>query len=524
MFDLSSDTFQTLWAQHPLPAQTFHYGTAGFRSPHGSLDGVAFRVGVLAALRAQHLATNVGVCVTASHNGHQDNGLKIIEGNGEMLEIDWEEHATTIANLRTPETLSTLLAAIWPTTYHPECSVIVGHDTRPSGPSLVQAILDGCRSVGQAALDLGLRTTPELHFAVRESNLPAAPPIQELPSLYYTRMLSAFRSLAPACGGLHVDCANGVGTGLLQRLEASVHCVPFNTNTADCLLLNHQCGADYVQKEQRCPANTPLPEPGARYASLDGDADRLVYFIPTDIPDACQLIDGDKILTLWCKFFQAQLACLALPLIIGVVQTAYANGASTQMLRGMGLQVEIVPTGVKHLHPRAKRFDIGVYFEANGHGTALFSHQFTSALAAYKPTSPEQATALARLQACQQLLHPTVGDAIADLLMCEACLAILQWDVEKFVSLYTDLPSRQLKVSFENHTRIKTVWDETKVTQPASMQAEIDKCVSMYEGARAFVRPSGTEPAVRIYAEASNQVEADALALDLKKMLEGVKL
>ena len=30
-------------------------------------------------------------------------------------------------------------------------------------------------------------------------------------------------------------------------------------------------------------------------------------------------------------------------------------------------------TGVKHLHHRAAMFDIGVYFEANGHGTVLFS-------------------------------------------------------------------------------------------------------------------------------------------------------
>jgi len=28
-----------------------------------------------------------------------------------------------------------------------------------------------------------------------------------------------------------------------------------------------------------------------------------------------------------------------------------------------------VPTGVKHLHHAAMQFDVGVYFEANGHGT-----------------------------------------------------------------------------------------------------------------------------------------------------------
>ena len=32
-----------------------------------------------------------------------------------------------------------------------------------------------------------------------------------------------------------------------------------------------------------------------------------------------------------------------------------------------------VPTGVKHLHHAALDFDIGVYFEANGHGTVVFS-------------------------------------------------------------------------------------------------------------------------------------------------------
>lgn len=32
-----------------------------------------------------------------------------------------------------------------------------------------------------------------------------------------------------------------------------------------------------------------------------------------------------------------------------------------------------VPTGVKYLHHRALDFDIGVYFEANGHGTVIFS-------------------------------------------------------------------------------------------------------------------------------------------------------
>lgn len=35
--------------------------------------------------------------------------------------------------------------------------------------------------------------------------------------------------------------------------------------------------------------------------------------------------------------------------------------------------VHCVKTGVKHLHHKAQEFDVGVYFEANGHGTVSMS-------------------------------------------------------------------------------------------------------------------------------------------------------
>lgn len=40
------------------------------------------------------------------------------------------------------------------------------------------------------------------------------------------------------------------------------------------------------------------------------------------------------------------------------------------------LFLQVTPTGVKYLHEAAHRYDVGVYFEANGHGTVLFSKAF----------------------------------------------------------------------------------------------------------------------------------------------------
>ena len=45
------------------------------------------------------------------------------------------------------------------------------------------------------------------------------------------------------------------------------------------------------------------------------------------------------------------------------------------------------------------------------------------------------------------------------------------------------------------------------------LQDEIDKLVSGYKNARSFVRPSGTEDIVRVYAEADTREAADSLAL-----------
>lgn len=120
---------------------------------------------------------------------------------------------------------------------------------------------------------------------------------------------------------------------------------------------------------------------------MDGDADRLVYFtVPSPTSNKIELVDGDKILSLFAVFIKEQLSILNggadanigndYQCRIGVVQTAYANGASTDYLKQLGLEVTLTPTGVKYLHEKATQYDVGIYFEANGHGTIVFSEPF----------------------------------------------------------------------------------------------------------------------------------------------------
>lgn len=198
---------------------------------------------------------------------------------------------------------------------------------------------------------------------------------------------------------------------------------------------------------------------------------------------------------------------------VGVVQTAYANGSSAAYItRTLGLPVICTPTGVKHLHHAATKFDCGVYFEANGHGTVLFSHSAHETISTRSPESPAQATALESLRALVDLINEAVGDALSDLLLVEVILAHKRWGPKEWDSTYTDLPNRLVRVEVRDRTIFKTTDAERRLVEPIGVQEKIDSLVGKYKQGRAFARASGTEDAVRVYSEAAERVEAEDLA------------
>lgn len=68
-----------------------------------------------------------------------------------------------------------------------------------------------------------------------------------------------------------------------------------------------------------------------RCVSIDGDADRVVYFY-TDELGKFHLLDGDRIATLIASYLKNLLQMSTLSLELGLVQTAYANGGSTDYI------------------------------------------------------------------------------------------------------------------------------------------------------------------------------------------------
>jgi len=173
------------------------------------------------------------------------------------------------------------------------------------------------------------------------------------------------------------------------------------------------------------------------------------------------------------------------------------------------LPVKCVPTGVKHLHHAAEHHDIGVYFEANGHGTVLFSRETLEKFKTHEPNTPAQNTALNHLINLTNLINQTVGDALSDMLLVEVVLTHKAYSGAEWNSLYTDLPNRLVKVVVRDRSTFKTEDAERRLSSPPGLQARLDDLIGKYEGGRAFVRPSGTEDVVRVYAEAAVRSQAD---------------
>jgi phosphoacetylglucosamine mutase len=114
-----------------------------------------------------------------------------------------------------------------------------------------------------------------------------------------------------------------------------------------------------------------------------------------------------------------------------------------------------------------------------------------------------------------QIVNPAVGDSLSNLLLVTAILKQRRITPSQWAAFFSPLSSRLATLRVEDRYAIETAEMETVVVKPVGLQEAISKIVALTPQGRSFVRPSGTEDVVRVYAEAQTQAACDALCLEV---------
>jgi len=369
--------------------------------------------------------------------------------------------------------------------------VFVGRDSRESGPELEEAFANGVASAGGTAVLAGVLPTPavallglDLGVVISASHNPPEYNGVKLFDREGRKLTDAAEEEiealldAPAAGGgeiarvevaadsylehvlerfgtdltglrIGVDCANGAYAGLAPHAFEQLGAqVTAIGDEPDGTNINVGCGAT----DLRALSETVRAGRLDLGIAFDGDGDRMLA-----VDERGEPVDGDQIL-----------AVLALALDVdGVVGTTMTNLGFHRLMNERGIRVVVTDVGDRYIMEALRREGLLLGGEQSGHLIWLDGH--------------------------------VTGDGlVAALLLCRA------------------LRGRPLSEATAVMPRLPQVMRNLpragRGPLPGALREAVDKVNGELDGSgRVLVRPSGTEPLVRVLAEAETPEVAEEL-------------
>ncbi|HSJ00360.1 MAG TPA: phosphoglucosamine mutase [Patescibacteria group bacterium] len=402
----------------------------------------------------------------------------------------------------------------------PGRTVVLGRDTRRSGEMLGAALTAGLAATGTDIVDLGVVTTPCLVHAstgdafaagimVSASHNPAPDnglkvvvdgrkadddvegeleeliadpsPIPQRPNEELGRVrvdrgaVDAYRRhLVEAAGdafaGLRIgiDCANGSASGIAPDLFRALGAeVTVLFDAPDGININAGCGSTHPELLAETVAAAGL-EIGFAF---DGDADRLIA-----VDEAGELVDGDAVMGI-CALQRLAAGTLRNNVLVATVMS---NGGLERALTQAGGRMVRTPVGDRHVFEAMEREDAVMGGEQSGH--IIFRDRATT------------------------------GDGL--LTAIELVRAVREAD-EPLSRLAGRIP-RLPQVMINSAVRRRDDWEGDAEFVSAIRRAT----ERMGDRGRVLVRPSGTEPRIRIMVEGDDPAEIEEMARELATLAE----
>lgn len=406
-------------------------------------------------------------------------------------------------------------------------SIVVGQDTRRSGDMFVAAIAAGATSLGVTVHVVGVVPTPALAFLAADGDDAAGIMVSashnpaednglkvldgaglklddavedELEQLIWRS--DELAGAAPDRLGTIVDARDRIGRylahreGLARRTDASglriiVDCANGSASSVAARILGATGAAIEVINDRpdglninlRCGATDPAGLAARVAASaadlgfaLDGDADRLVA-----VDGSGTVIDGDRILgVLALERLSRQGVNPADPAIGALVVSVLSNGGLQQAVEAAGGTVVRTPVGDKYILEGMQVSGAGLGGEKSGHVIVRE--------------------------------HTTSGDGLVTALEVLRVITSSGIRLGELAERIPLLPQEQRAV----RVRHKDQWEGDPVLQRAIADAE----ARLGGDGRVLVRPSGTEPSLRVMIEGPDAAIVRELADALSAIAE----
>ena len=267
-----------------------------------------------------------------------------------------------------------------------------------------------------------------------------------------------------------LDCANGAAYEAAPMVLGSLGAEVITTyHTPDGTNINDYCGSTHPEKLQSLVLET-----GADVGlAFDGDADRLIA-----VSELGNLVDGDHIMYI-CAMDMKERGLLKQNT---VVSTVMSNLGLDNALKNAGCKLEKTRVGDRYV--LEKMLEMGYNFGGEQSGHIIF------------------------------LDHNTTGDGILTALQL---LSVMKRSGRKLSELASGMKKYpQVLVNARVSEDKKNFYKDDDV-----IQEEIRKIEERFQDdGRVLIRPSGTEPVVRVMIEGADQREIEDQAVKLARLIE----
>ena len=402
------------------------------------------------------------------------------------------------------------------------CRVVIGKDTRRSSYMFEYSLVSGLTASGADVYLLHVTTTPSVSYVVRTEEFDCGIMISASHNPYYDNGIKVIngrgekleeetiekiesyldgemgeipfakrdaigRTVDYAAGRnryigylislatrsfknmrVGLDCANGsasaIAKNVFDALGAETHVI---NNTPDGLNINTNCGSTHIEGLQKYVVENHL-DVGFAY---DGDADRCLA-----VDSEGKLVDGDKILYVCGKYMKEQGTLVNNT----VVTTVMSNFGLYKAFEREGISYEKTAVGDKYVYENMSQNGHCLGGEQSGH--IIFSK------------------------------HATTGDGIL------TSLKLMEVILEKKETLAKLADEVQIYPQVLKNVRVK---DKEAAQADRDVQAEVQKVSdALGDTGRILVRPSGTEPLIRVMVEAPTDEICGKYVAQVVEMIE----